>query len=236
MIPFNIADFETMLKLAERYGVTLFLLLLLIAFTVYYLIWSSKKYDRMFNALIEATNRIPKEKVERLEDVVNINNQIHDILIETSVKFKSDWASVWQFHNGNKGLGKRRIPFMYISLTHEVVSSFVNPMRREFSHLPMSMFPDLCNDIIHNDMLIHKSDGQGKRSPMGNTMYELGARLSYLFTIRDEDGAIVALFTCGFTKVEELSKEEIRELNLIARRIGIVLATGGQDVAQEKQE
>ena len=215
------------LDLIEQHGLSVVLLVVSILLWVFVARWLGKKFDEMWSIVKDIKEVAVDPKKERVEFVVKLNMQIKALLREALVSMNCGWVQLWQFHNGTRGLGKGKIPYLYISLTHEASRSELDTMRVEFAHLPFSMFDTFGEQLISNDITIH-SEGMtapvGSTSGMGKMMKKFGAKSSAMRVIRDEEGEIIGFMSFVFTENEPLDQNTRNKLLSFVQRMTATLA------------
>ena len=108
------------LQLAERYGLSVVLASVTIVGLVFLVRWIGKKFDAMWEIILELQRKVPNPEDESVEKITNLNKSLRAVMREVMLDFKSSYVHIWQFHNGSRVVGKNRIPFMFISLTNEL--------------------------------------------------------------------------------------------------------------------
>ncbi len=134
----NINNIEVILKLIEKYGLSL-VLLVVVVFT-----WIIPEIKRM-------RDRDNHDGNKRLEKTLVIEQSIVNVLNQTINDLNCQWAVVWQFHNGM--LSAARVPFMKMSVTHEATANEVISRGESYQGIPIAVFIDAVMAVIENGVL-----------------------------------------------------------------------------------
>jgi hypothetical protein len=221
------------LALAERYGLSVVLLVAAIIAIILMARWISRKFDAMWSMITEVKNTIPDPQQESVEEITRLNKGIRAVMREARTDFHCQWVHLWQFHNGSRVVGKNRIPFMFVSLTNEICDTESLPVMSEFGQVPTSMVMDMLFALISNELLAYKFEVAGfTDNPISKRMSELGVKEQYFIPIRDEDGNIVGVMELCFTFDPEMDDERRRSMKDYAQRIAIVLASFDRPVEE----
>ena len=208
---------ERILQLIERFGLSLVLLILLV-------VWLRPKFDQMWDLLydIKKANK-PHETVE---DVIAMNTCIRSVLQDMLSDFNADWCHLWQFHNGVRSMGSHGLPWLYITMTHEVKRSSLPSLIQAFEHIPLSMFDDFATALIRKDIMVHKKSDTVilDQNKIGLLMQEYGAEQVLIRAIRDENGSVVAFISCACTAEHPIDDEKLHLFRSYAQRMSATLA------------
>ena len=210
---------NTILQLIERFGLSLTLLIL-------GLVWLKPKVDAIWAEY--SSNRSDRELTIKQKKALNVDNilqfdlKVKALLNELLKPTEVDWVQLWQFHNGIYSLGLPHIPFLYVSITHEVTSERVMPMSMIYRNLPTTFFKSSGEKFITDDIVITNLTNQSDEI---SKTFALGALSNVILPIRNEDGHLTALLSVGCASIRTFSEEELTAMKLTARRLGIYLAT-----------
>lgn len=228
-----IEKLHLLLDIVEQHGLSV--VLAVVAFIAIFIIikWLSIKFDELWRMVVKVQDKLPEERT--VESLVIMNSTIKSSLLQTMLELKADWCQLWQFHNGTHGVGRNRIPFMFISLTHEVCSGECEAMRPQFSQLPLSMFDKFAEDLIKGDLLIHqfKKDAKPEPSMMGKMVHEFGANLGFLRAIRDEDNCIIGFMVAAFKNSHTITEMHKTQFLNGTQRMAAILASQPDEIMKK---
>lgn len=202
----NLDLIDQLAHLIEQHGLSLILLILGIAWIYFWLmpkvndIWKEYSNDRI--------------KPENVDTLLEFDLTTKALLGEVRDKLGADWVQLWQFHNGTYNLGLKHIPFLYISISHEVTSD-VAPMSLTYHALPTSFFKDTADRFMTDDVILTDDT---------SVPLALGAKTYCLLPIRNEEGHLAALLAIGYTTIHAVTGNETLTMKTCAGRLGIFLA------------
>lgn len=205
---------ESILKLVERFGLSLVLLIAII-------FWLRPKLDQMWELIMDLKKA--NQPHETVEDVVMMNTCIRSVLQDMMADFRSDWCHLWQFHNGIRSMGTRGLPFLYITLTHEVKRTGLPTLIPAFEHIPLSMFDDFAVNLIDGDVIEYRK-GNDCDDKMNQLLFEYGMKQIILRAVRDEDGSVVAFISCMWNEERDLTEKDKNMFRSYAQRMSATLA------------
>lgn len=218
---------EQALQLGEKYGVSLVLLVFLVIAGVIVAKWMFTKFDQILAIALALKSNIPDPKQENVEHLVVLNSKIKDCLRDIMIELGADWCQLWQFHDGVHGVGKARIPFMFLAITHEVCKDDSAKMMTEFNQLPLSLFDESVKSMMLQDVLIYKSNIDSPTS-MGKLITDLGGRTAFMRTIRDEENQVVAFVSVIWKDNNIVSNGNRLKFVNATQRMAAILASVGQ--------
>ena len=126
MATLNLKDFTTGLINAIEYVkqnnfFKITSVVLQIAFWIMILV-SAVNYDRIFNWIVDRTTEVDKIRHKTLMDYrFSINDEIHGLLEQMCHDTGAKGAWIFEFHNGSNNLSG--LPFFFMNMTYEVVST-----------------------------------------------------------------------------------------------------------------
>lgn len=186
--------------------------------------WLGPKLDQMWDAMLDLKKA--NKPHETVEDVVAMNSCIRSVLQDMLSDFSADWCHLWQFHNGVRSMGSHGLPWLYITMTHEVKRSNLPSLIQAFEHIPLSMFDDFATSLISSDILIHKKSDTiiESQNKIGLLMQEFGSEEVLIRAIRDENGSVVAFISCACVKEHIISNKDILLFRNYTQRMSATLA------------
>lgn len=206
------------LALAEKYGLSMVMLILLGVFLIPKVnsIW--KEYESMRTSKESEAKRLAALNVDV---ILHFDLRVKSILNELMKQIGCDWTQLWQFHNGVYSLGMPHIPLLYVSITHEVTSDSVMPMSMIYKQLPTTMFKDSGEKILTDDVIVTTlTEGASEISKT----FAIGAMSNAILPIRDCDAKLTALLSIGFAKPHTFTPEDETAMKIASRQLGIFLA------------
>lgn len=209
----EITLWDKTLQLIEKFGLSLTLLVLLI-------FWLRPKLNQMWDLMIKQAG---KQSHETVEDVVAMSTCIRTALQDMMSDFRADWCHLWQFHNGIRSMGTRGLPFLYITLTHEVKKTGLATLIPAFEHIPLSMFDDFATDLIDGDIL-EFSKPIPNTEKLENLIIDYGVETIMIRAIRDEDGGVVAFISCSWKEKKEITDIDRKAFRAYGQRMSATLA------------
>jgi hypothetical protein len=216
------AQLDEMLHIIEQHGLSLVLLLLLV-------FWLRPKIDQLWNAMTDIKKVAASDsKKDNVEVIIQLNTEIKAILREGLIDTQAGWVQLWQFHNGTRGIGKGKIPFMFLTLTNEVCTPDLTEMRTQFKELPLSMFDFFATQLVSKDIVVHGRDmtnPDGSKTGMGKMMQTAGAECSAMRAIRDVDGAVIGFITFIYPKFTIFDDEQRQKFLVYGQRMAALLAS-----------
>jgi len=103
----------------------------------------NKKLDSINTTVNPVENRAVVESSVR---DVKINKILDDLRVETD----ADRSKLFQFHNGQKNL--KNLPFLYASVTHELVGAGVSSEIQNLQRIPSSIFAENIEAYLKNSV------------------------------------------------------------------------------------
>jgi hypothetical protein len=217
----DITTLQAILALAEKYGLSIVLLIGLIVLNIYLFKWIGSKFDMLFKQVVEV--KAPDPVGDNVEYLINIDAKIRGCLSAMMADMHCQWAQLWQFHNGLYSIGKPRIPFMFISLTHECVQINEPPMYTEFHQLPLSLFGTFSNELVSGELIIHDYEKGNNIEQFGGVLAQYGAKSCLIRTVRDESNNIIGFMTAAYiTKALESEATKTAFLNFAQQMTAIL--------------
>lgn len=205
---------ETILKLVERFGLSLVLLIMLV-------VWLRPKFDQMWEVIMDLKKATAPH--ETVEDVVAMNTCIRTVLQDMISDFGADWCHLWQFHNGIRSMGTRGLPFLYITLTHEVKRTGSVSLVPAFEHIPLSMFDEFALELLEGDIIEYEK-GVSYEDKMSDLLFEYGIKKVIIRAVRDEEGNVVAFISCLWNENKTLNDKDKRLFRSYGQRMSATLA------------
>lgn len=224
LTPAEINALNMILEVIARYGTPIVLLLL-------FIFWARPWADKIMARIVNVEKNTPVQEREDIEALILLNSKVNIALKEMKADLECDWAQLWQFHNGTHSIGGFKIPFMYLSLTHEVCNPGLLEMRRDFEQLPMSMFDTFAVEIISSDVVIHPKREVDRKpgdtvSRMGEVMRErFKASMAVMRAVRDQEGLVVGFICVAWEHKVEPNNQRITLVRQYAHRMAAVLAS-----------
>jgi hypothetical protein len=223
------------LTLIEEHGLSVVLLAGLLIAWIATIRWAGKKFDQLWRMFISMRGAIPDTRKENLETLVVLNTKVKSVLREMMIELSADWCHLWQFHNGTHGIGKTRIPFMFLTLTHEVCRDDCDPMRAQFAQLPLSMFDKFAQDLLTEDLLIHQWKADKPMAPLGQMIHGFGAEIGFLRAVRDEDNRVIGFVVAAWKKSDTITERRKGQFfNGVQRMAAVLAATPDGEGDDEK--
>lgn len=215
----NFEIIEKILSIIEKYGLSLTILIFLV-------VWLKPKIDTIWYEYSDS--RSQRELTAKQSAAINVDNLLHfDLKVKTLLQelldeLECDWVQLWQFHNGVFSMGLPHIPFLYVSITHEVTCGEVMPMSMVYRSLPTTFFRDAGDRFEKEDLVITTLNGE---SGQVSRTFAIGALTNCLLPIRNANGFLAAIMSVGYAKTHEITDGEKLEMRNIAKRMAIYLAT-----------
>lgn len=206
------------LRAMEVFGVSLVFLVLIV-------VWLKPKLDKMWDIILDIKRDTNVVKHESVEDVVQMNACIKNVLQDMMADFQADWCHLWQFHNGIRSMGSRGLPFLYITLTHEVKKTNDPTLLPAFEKVPLTLFNDFVQNLISGDILQHcKEKGVELDGKVDELLEEYGVNHLIMRSIVDENGLLVAFISIGWKNHIEISENDKIKFRNYAQRMSATLA------------
>lgn len=194
-MPLDPTVIEQWLALAEKYGLSMILLVILIIGLVIFGLslvrWLRKMFDTMFNLSVGIKQVLPDPVQENVTNIVSLNIEIKSCLRDVMSDTHADWGQMWSLHNGIHGIGASRIPFMFLALTHQVSADGTLADLQAFSNLPLSWFDDFMVGLMTKETVEFKENLSLMPTPMGKMIAKLGAKSSIARAIRDKNNQVI---------------------------------------------
>jgi hypothetical protein len=223
------AAIDNLAHMVEQHGISLILLIII-------LFWLFPKINFIWKQQVEIRGRRGNESVEA---TIKFNIATKALLREAMLNLKADWCTLWQFHNGTYSIGKNHLPFMYLSVTHEVHTPGMKPMLNTFHSIPLAMIDTgVLQQFIAQQTVIHianMSKARDELTGMASLMGDLNANTGAMIPIRDEDGLLCAIFSVSFTTVVQLTPQNLTDLTGFARRMAWQMANSETIIEKDDQ-
>lgn len=226
----SIEFISSILEFVDKYGVTIVILLFSIIALVKIIKWIEEKFNSLWKIVIEMKGALPVE--ETVENSLALNLQVKSILKEMVSSLDCNWAQLWQFHNGTHGLGRTRIPFMFLALTHEVCESDCE-MHKEFERLPLSMFDVFVDRLCKEELIVYNYKEPG-RSKVVDMVVGYGVHSGLVSAIRDVDGKIIGFVTVAWKENKEFTYDEKTKFRVFVQRMAVIMSSGERKSDEEK--
>jgi hypothetical protein len=215
----SIGIVQDLLSLVEKFGLSLVILIVL-------LVWLKPKIDAIWGEY--SASRNIRELTAKQQKALNVDNILHfdlkvkALLDELKDQIECDWVQLWQFHDGIYSMGLPHIPFLFMSITHEVTSNNVMPMSMVYRSLPTTFFKDAANKFTTEDVVITTLSEDSNNI---SKTFALGGLSNCLLPIRNGEGCLAAILSVGYSAVHPFSSAEKISMTLAAQRLGIYLST-----------
>ena len=193
-----------------------------IVVSVWLLYWILKKGDELikylFGKVDKASNVVETQR--NLMSVFEINSDINEMLSEVVARYRTAYATLWQFHNGEMAISG--VPFVKISATHQKCSSNCYSWASRYQNVPTSFFADCIQEGV--DLLEVEVNDISKNDAIRGVMKLLNIKKAYLFSVTDRKGGLIGVLTITYKKEGTcLNQDETNELREYADRAAIHL-------------
>lgn len=212
------------LALVDKYGLSLVFLIGLITWLA---LWLMPRVDVIWKEFVNNRSERLQAKSLNVNKILAFDLQVNGLLGEVMNAVGSDWAQLWQFHNGVYSLGLPHIPFLFATITHEAFKPGVTPMSVIYRSLPTAIYDRAAERFATDDIIITVAHGT-------DIPFSMGASTNCLLPIRDGAGHLAALMAISYAKPHEVTPQETVQMKIDARRIGIFMATALKESAVEQ--
>lgn len=217
---------EYYLALAEKYGLSMLLLGVVIVFLVQIYKQQNARFDKLFDMVTTVKESVPDPNDESIGKVARLSMIVKGILREAQMEFGCEWVHLWQLHNGIRVPGKHRIPLMFASLTYEIFSDTVESVQIQFAQVPMSMIEGVVNILWNNPIYVEKITEDGAATnPITKVMFSLGAKKVDFMAVLDDDGKLNAIFCLCWLTVKDYDDEMHNKMKAYSTRLSIALGS-----------
>lgn len=201
--------FENLLDFADRYGLPLVLLFMLVK-------WIIPKIDQVWSKALGEP--ISQDVIDHLKISMDIDRRTNELLLEILSRFGCDWATVWQYHNGSISLAG--MPFLRISATHQKAKEGHSVHAEAYQNLPTSLvFPPM----IFGDCVCVIDHSNADSVGILNMMNSHDIAIIYFAPVYNSSGMVVAILTVAFDSKVVLEENNTDVLQRYANRIGNML-------------
>jgi len=190
---------------------TIVLLILLIAFILYY-------YKSLVTEVVETKMKYKKTEIS-FNKSINNNVLIQQMLNDLMIEFKADRAYIFQFHNTIKyydGSHKN-----HMSNSFEVCSKGVSPESYWLQNIPVSLYPVFLQDIMLKKMCYSKVE-EIEEETTRLTLLNQGIK-GIVIAPYFSDGQFIAFIGCDYVKTEMDSTISFHQFEKFTNQIGKIL-------------
>jgi len=148
--------------------------------------------------------------------------EISELLVSILRETNSDWALIWQLHNGGTNLNG--FPFLKLSATHEQTRIHFEHIAQLYQNLPTSLFIDgtkECNISKISSETVCVNDNS--IAAVKGIMSAHGMKSMHICSLRSAKGLLVGFLTVSFSDQESISEDVCDILDEYAERAQILL-------------
>jgi hypothetical protein len=196
----NLVEINALIDTIETHGLSLVLLiLLLVTFVIPWIVKMQKYYDSGRGG--------GHEESEYIDEIIDLERDVIESLGQTAVDMDSQWATLWQFHNGVSSVDG--VPFVRMSITHEFTTGDVKPRLDLYQAIPISVFIDAITAIRMSGYL--EVDLASQFKSLVNSYKRDGIHHAILVPVKNSTGKIVGVLSVAYAGSRKFTNPEERK-------------------------